>query len=74
MNRGNEIKNWLENHPDIQNYLIIDDEANILEEQKEHFVQTDINEGLTEEHYHKARSILSGKRKRTCNSENRRRD
>lgn len=59
-NRGNEIKAWLNIHPEVNKYVIIDDDENILEEQKENFIKTDINEGMTEEHYYKAREILEG--------------
>ena len=57
-NRGNEIRAWLENHPDTDKYVIIDDDESILGEQKKHFIKTDINEGMTEKHYYNAREIL----------------
>ena len=57
--RGEEINLWLDNHPEAIDYVIIDDDENILEEQKNWFIRTDINEGMTEEHYYKARQIFT---------------
>ena len=56
--RGKEIKMWLDNHPVINEYVIIDDDENILKEHMLRFVQTDIKEGLNQEHYYKAREVL----------------
>jgi len=56
--RGEEINLWLDNHPEAIDYVIIDDDENILEEQKNWFIRTDINEGMTEEHYYKVRQIF----------------
>ena len=55
---GEEINLWLGNHPEAIDYVIIDDDENILEEQKNWFIRTDINEGMTEEHYYKVRQIF----------------
>jgi len=38
--RGNEIKDWLDRHPEVTNYVIIDDDRDMLEEQQENFVNT----------------------------------
>jgi len=57
--RGNEIRTWLENHKQVDNYIIIDDDDNILNEQMGNFIKTDINEGITEKHYYSARDIFS---------------
>jgi len=56
--RGEEICLWLDNHPEATDYVIIDDDENILEEQKNLFIRTDIKEGMTEEHYYKVRQIF----------------
>ena len=56
--RGEEINLWLGNHPEEIDYVIIDDDENILEEQKNWFIRTDINEGMIEEHYYKVRQIF----------------
>jgi len=44
--RGYEIKKWLENHPEIEDYLIIDDDSDMLDEQISHFIQTDSINGI----------------------------
>lgn len=46
--RGDEIKRWLQKHPKTQSYVIIDDDADFLDEQLFYFVQTDFYEGITE--------------------------
>jgi len=59
--RGTEIKLWLDLHPEVFDYIIIDDDENILEEQMRRFVKTDLHEGMTEEHFNRVRAILSSK-------------
>lgn len=38
--RGNEIQHWLDAHPEVEEYVIVDDDNDMLESQKEHFVNT----------------------------------
>lgn len=38
--RGEEINDWLELHPEVTSYCIIDDDDDFTEEQRKHFVQT----------------------------------
>jgi hypothetical protein len=57
--RGTEIKYWLDIHPEVTDYIIIDDDDNILEEQKNNFVKTCIQRGLKTEHYNRVRAIFS---------------
>lgn len=57
--RGYEIKKFLHEHPDIENYVILDDVANMLPEQQSHFVQTKYYYGLTDEDAEKAINILN---------------
>lgn len=38
--RGNEIKKWLDEHPEVDQYVIIDDDRDMLDSQKENFVNT----------------------------------
>lgn len=47
--RGEEIKRWLELHPAVTEYAIIDDNSDMLEEQMSHFFKTSWEHGLTEE-------------------------
>ena len=57
--RGTEIKRWLDDHPEVTHYVILDDDNDMLEEQFEHFVQTSWTEGLNEECSDKAIEILN---------------
>jgi hypothetical protein len=38
--RGHEIKEWLSRHPEVTHYVIVDDDNDMLEEQKDNFVHT----------------------------------
>ncbi|AFC22330.1 hypothetical protein GAP161_220 [Cronobacter phage vB_CsaM_GAP161] len=46
--RGDEIKAWIDTFG-CKNYLILDDDTDMLPEQSEHFINTDGFVGLTEE-------------------------
>jgi hypothetical protein len=59
---------WLKNHPietlsktgdKIEQYVIFDDDTDVLDEQKSHFVHIDCLNGITEKDYQKALSILN---------------
>lgn len=71
--RGSEIKYWLDRHP-AGNYVILDDDCDMLDEQLDHFIQTcsdkiykadlyinNEGSGLTEKVMNKAIDILNGK-------------
>jgi HAD domain in Swiss Army Knife RNA repair proteins len=58
--RGEEIKQWMAKHPEVNGYVILDDRDDILPEQLAHFIKTDIETGFKQVHYEKARSILLG--------------
>jgi len=45
--RGEEISAWLTLHPEVNAYAIIDDDSDMLPDQMERFVQTDVHEGMT---------------------------
>ncbi len=45
--RGAEIKKYIEDHPEIKYYVIIDDDADMLPEQIGHFINTDTLVGFT---------------------------
>jgi hypothetical protein len=47
--RGDEIKAWLDAHPEVEKYAIIDDDSDMLEEQLPNFFKTTWQEGITEE-------------------------
>lgn len=57
--RGCEIRQFLNEHPDIENYVILDDIDNMLPEQQSHFVLTKYYYGLTDEDAEKAINILN---------------
>ncbi len=56
--RGNEIKNYLNEHPEVKYYIIVDDDNDFLEEQQSHFVQTDSEIGFTIKEYKKCLKIF----------------
>jgi len=45
--RGEEIKDWLDKHEDIESYAIIDDDSDMLEEQMKSFFHVDGYYGLS---------------------------
>lgn len=47
--RGHEIQAWLDAHPEVTRYAIIDDDSDMLDTQKPNFFQTTFQHGLTEE-------------------------
>lgn len=63
--RGNEIKKWIEDFDhvikqyDEFNYLILDDDTDMLMEQEDHFVFVDSEHGLTDELLSFVRWLLS---------------
>ena len=57
--RGAEIKEWMDRHPDVDDYLILDDDSDMLDSQKDRFVKTDTYNGLMFEHIIKIRNIFS---------------
>lgn len=57
--RGREIQQYLNAHKEITNYVIIDDDSDMLEEQKSHFVKVDAKKGLTMAEIVECERILS---------------
>lgn len=47
--RGREIQAWLDNHPEVKKYAIIDDDNDMLPEQQANFFKTQWKVGMTEE-------------------------
>lgn len=56
--RGNEIAAWLADHPEVTTYAIIDDDSDMLPEQRRFFVKTNHYDGLRMSHYGKLKRIL----------------
>lgn len=55
--RGDEIAAWLREHPDVEQFVIIDDDCD-MRGLTSHLVQTHFRTGLQEEHYDQAMKIL----------------
>lgn len=59
LKREEEIQNWLNSHPEVVNYVILDDEKISCESMKEHHVKTTFSRGLTMEMAQAAIEILN---------------
>jgi hypothetical protein len=62
-NRGMEIEIWLSEHmkEEDYNYLILDDDTDMLYTQRNNFIKTDSYKGLMEKHVKRALKILKRK-------------
>lgn len=58
--RGNEIKSYMNEHPEVENYVIIDDDSDMCDDQLCNFVQTDTWDGITERDAKLCVDILNG--------------
>lgn len=47
--RGHNIQDWLDDHPDVERYAILDDSADMLPHQLRNFFKTETAQGLTKE-------------------------
>lgn len=56
--RGNEIQRWLDAHPEVESYVILDDSCDIQEDQMNNFVRMDGHIGITDADSEKAINIL----------------
>lgn len=45
--RGDEIAKWLSEHPEVEAYAIVDDDSDMLPEQKPYFVHTSGTDGFS---------------------------
>ena len=59
--RGGEIQQYLNDHPEIDNYVIIDDDGDMWDSQLYHFVQTNYEDGITETETIRAIKVLNRK-------------
>jgi hypothetical protein len=57
--RGREIAHWLSNHPEVERYAIIDDDSDMLPEQKPFFVHCNGSNGFTWPEFEKLCAIFS---------------
>lgn len=60
--RGNEIAQYLIEHPEISNYVIIDDDSDMLKEQMPHFCYVDRYIGFTKQNYNRCLEILNNEK------------
>lgn len=61
--RGLEINHWMvENPSTVSNYLILDDDCDMIYWQKDNFIKTDYQVGLTEDDVKKSIEILNSKK------------
>lgn len=58
--RGEQIQDWLDGHPGVTHYVIVDDCGDMLRSQKRFFVKVDPNNGLSYENHIKMIRILEG--------------
>lgn len=58
--RGREIKHWLDKHPEVEQFVIFDDDNDMLPSQKNNFIRTDERYGITFQDSLKAVEILNG--------------
>ena len=58
--RGWQIDVYLRTHPEVENFVIIDDDNDILDCQQKYFINAKDPNGIEEEHYKKAIEILNG--------------
>lgn len=56
--RGWQINEWMERHPEVEGYVIVDDDTDMLPHQAGHFLKTSYEEGLMPHHIKLMRSIL----------------
>ena len=62
--RGAEIKKYIEDHPEIQYYVIVDDEADMLPEQMGHFIMTNGDTGFNLSEFKRFEEIFESDNKR----------
>lgn len=59
--RGTEIKEWLDEHPEVEDYAILDDDSDMLEEQFCKFHHVDRWFGLTPNHLYRIKRQFNHK-------------
>jgi len=61
MHRGDQIREWFKNNPDVTSFVILDDDSDMCE-YITHLVKTDTNVGLQELDVEKAIEVLQRRR------------
>lgn len=59
--RGIEIKLWLEEHPEVKQYVILDDSCDMLPEQMGNFVRCPGETGMTAQNYREVATLFGYK-------------
>ncbi|HXP50984.1 MAG TPA: HAD domain-containing protein [Bacteroidia bacterium] len=59
--RGDEIKEWLDRHPEVTKYANVDDNSDMLADQLFCFVKTDDRDGLSLDNYLSLKFLLGVK-------------
>lgn len=58
--RGIQIQDWLNRHPEVTHYVILDDSSDMMEEQLQNFVRTNPDIGFSAYDYRRASKLLGG--------------
>lgn len=58
--RGDQIQRWLDSHPEVETYAIVDDDSDMLDHQLPHFVLTEFETGLTKQAAYRLAYKLGG--------------
>ena len=56
--RGDEIRIWLDAHPEVAAFVVLDDDSDMTAV-RDQYIQTSYDEGLTDEHVDRAISLLT---------------
>lgn len=56
--RGDQIQRWLDKHPEVTRFAILDDDSDMLPTQMPNFVKTHYEDGMSLQHYESLRTIL----------------
>lgn len=56
--RGLEIQDWLKRHPNVKEYLILDDDSDFLHKQKPFHIKTDTDEGFSSKNFRDCYAII----------------
>lgn len=59
LDRGVEIDRWLWEHPEVTNYVILDDDGDMLLSQKNNFIKTHALRGISKRDVERAIKILN---------------
>lgn len=68
--RGEEIDKWLKERQEPYKYVILDDDSDMLDTQRNNFIHTDWKVGLTEENVNEAIKILNNDNSKRSQKEN----